>query len=156
VYFFLNLENKKISLNDQRFKNKAIVIEIMGSWCPNCMDETAYLASIYKRYAKHGLEIIGLAYERTSDFERAKKNITRLKSQLQANYEVLITGLTGKDKASESLPFLNKISAFPTTIILDKKHHVKSIYTGFSGPATGKAYEAFKFKFENMIAEVLK
>ena len=70
-------------------------------------------------------------------------------------YDILLTGLTGKDKASESLPFLNGIMAFPTTIFLDKNHQVKSVYTGFSGPATGKAYEKYCLKTENLINNLL-
>lgn len=155
-FSFPNLNNKTVSLNDEKFKNKVIIVQIMGSWCPNCMDETAYLAKLYKQYKGKGLEIISLAYERTSDFEKAKNNVLRLKERYGVEYELLITGLVGKQKASESLSFLNSITAFPTTIILDKNHNVKSIYTGFSGPATGKEYEAYKSKTEVLINSLLK
>lgn len=154
-FSFYNAKNEKISLSDERYKNKPVIIQIMGSWCPNCMDESAYLSKVYKQYNKKGLEIIGLAYERTSDNEKAKSNILRLTKRFDITYEILITGLTGKDKASESLPFLNTVMAFPTTIFLDKNHKVKSIYTGFNGPATGKAYEAYTFKTENLINNLL-
>ncbi len=155
-FSFFNLEKQKVSLSDDKFKNKPVVIQIMGSWCPNCMDETAYLATVYEQYKNQGLKIIALAYERTSDFEKAKNNVTRLKTKFNANYTFLITGLTGKDKATESLSFLNKVSAFPTTIVLDKNHQVKTIYTGFSGPATGKEYGEFKVQFDLVIKELLK
>ena len=157
VYFsFPNLLGKKVSLKDARYKNKAVIIQIMGSWCPNCMDETAYLADLYQRCKPQGLEIIALAYERTPDFKKAVKNISRLKTKFNAQYEFLITGLTGKNKASESLPFLNEVSAFPTTIVLDKNHLVKTIYTGFSGPATEDEHIKFKASFEKLIMNLLK
>lgn len=156
VYFsFPNLNGQTVSLSDEKFKNKVIVIQLMGTWCPNCMDETTYLAQVYKQYKNKGLEVIALAYERTSDFEKAKNNLLRSKKRLAADYEFLITGLNGAAKASESMPFLNKVSAFPTTIILDRNHKVKSIYTGFSGPATGKAYENYKAKTENLLIQLL-
>lgn len=154
-FSFKNGNNQTVSLSDEKFKNKVVIVQIMGSWCPNCMDETAYLAKLYKQYNGKGLEVIGLAYERTSDFEKAKNNISRLKTKFGVEYEVLITGLTGKDKASQSLPFLNGIMAFPTTLILDKTHKVKSVYTGFNGPATGKAYETYTLKTENLINELI-
>ena len=131
------------------------MIQIMGSWCPNCMDETAYLSKVYKQYKNKGLEIVALAYEKTDDFEKNKKNISRLKTKYGVDYEVLVTGLTGKTKASESLSFLNGITAFPTTIILDRKHNVKSIYTGFNGPATGKEFELYKAKTESLLTQLL-
>lgn len=154
-FSFPNLDGKTVTLNNEKFKNKVVIIQLMGSWCPNCMDETAYLAKVYKQYKSKGLEIVALAYERTPDFEKAKNNILRSKKKFGADYEFLITGLSGSAKASESLPFLNKVSAFPTTIILDRKHRVKTIYTGFSGPATGKAYEQYQVKTDNLIQQLL-
>lgn len=154
-FSFYNTKNEKISLSDSKYKDKAVIIQIMGSWCPNCMDESAYLSKVYKQYNKKGLEIIALAYERTSDAERAKNNLTRLSKRFDIGYEILLTGLTGKEKASESLPFLNTVMAFPTTIFLNKNHQVKSIYTGFSGPATGKAYDDYTIKTEKLIGELL-
>lgn len=154
-FSFPNLEKQTVTLNDAKFNNKVVVIQIMGSWCPNCMDETAYLAKVYKQYKNKGLEIVSLAFEKTDDFEKNKKNISRLKAKYGVEYEVLVTGLTGKAKASESLSFLNGITAFPTTIILDRKHNVKSIYTGFNGPATGKEYELYKAKTESLLTQLL-
>ena len=155
-FSFLNLDKIKISLSDNRFKNKPVVVQIMGSWCPNCMDETAYLASVYNEFNKKGLELISVCYERTTDFEKSKENLLRLKKRYNLKHEILITGLTGKESASQSLPFLTKIFAFPTTIVLDKEHHVKTIYTGFSGPATGLEYEKFKLHFENVMTQITK
>lgn len=157
VFFsFNNLLDKKVSLTDLRYKNKPVIIQIMGTWCPNCMDETSYLAGLYNTYSSQGLEIIALAYERTSDLNKVKNNISRLKTKFDARYEFLITGLTGKDKASESLPFLNEITTFPTLIFLDKKHEVKTIYAGFNGPATGAEYTSFKTKLESLVKDLLK
>lgn len=156
VYFtFANTENKKVSLTDERFKDKVVIIQLMGTWCPNCMDETAYLSKLYERYKSKGLEIVGLAYEKTEDFEKAKKNVLRLKNRFNVNYELLITQLSGKAKAAESMPFLSSISAFPTTIILNRQHEVKSIYTGFSGPATGKEYVQYTEKTEHLVEQLL-
>lgn len=170
-FSFSNSSDQTVSLHDDKYKNKPVIVQIMGSWCPNCMDETAYLAKLYKQYTQKGvaafdtvyektntrkIEIIGLAYERTSDPEKAKNNIRRLKERFGVEYEILITGLTGKDKASQSLPFLNGIMAFPTTLILDKNHKVVSVYTGFNGPATGKAYEAYVAKTEALINTLIK
>lgn len=155
-FSFLNLEKKIISIIDKKYENKPVIIQIMGSWCPNCMDESAYLSNIYKQYNKQGLEIIALAFEKTTDYEKAVKQVTRLKNRFKIEYEILITGQTGKDKASETLSALNKISAFPTTIFLNKQHQVVKITTGFSGPATGKDYDAFKQETEVLILNLLK
>lgn len=157
IYFkFPNTKKETISLNDERYKNKVVIVQLLGSWCPNCMDETAYLSQLYKKYKNSGLEIIGLAYERTTDFSKAAELVTRLKKRFDVEYEILITGLSGKDKASENFPMLNKITAFPTTVILDKNGKVNTIHTGFSGPATGKAYNDFTLNTEKLIQELIK
>ena len=153
---FINTEGKQISLTDDRYKNKPVVIQLMGSWCANCMDETAYLSVLYNQYQPKGLEIIALAYERTTDIEKAKNTVLRLKNKFGAQYEFLITGLSGAANAQKSLPFLSSVSAFPTTIYLNKNHEVEKIYTGFSGPATGAAYTKMKESTENLINELIK
>lgn len=155
-FTFPNLDKKITSLNDKKFENKPVIIQIMGSWCPNCMDESAYLAQVYKQYQKEGLEIIALAFEKTSDLEKAKNNLLRLKNKFGMDYEILITQQTGKDKASEVLSALNKITAFPTTIFLNKQHKVVKVHTGFSGPATGAEYEVFKQRTESLIKQLVK
>jgi hypothetical protein len=82
--------------------------------------------------------------------------VKRLKDRLKINYEILIPQKTGKDKAGETMTALNKITAFPTTLFLNKQHQVVKIHTGFSGPATGKEYEIFKERTENLIKSLLK
>lgn len=140
---FKNLEGKNVSLQDEKFKNKVVIIQIMGSWCPNCLDETKFLAPFYDKYNSKGLEVVALAFERTDDFSKAVSNIQRSKTRFNAKYEFLITMKTGKDQASEALPMLNEVMAFPTTIYIDKKGVVRKIYTGFNGPATGDAHTKF-------------
>ncbi|MGQ0828500.1 MAG: peroxiredoxin family protein [Bacteroidota bacterium] len=142
-FSFKNLEGKKVSLSDEKFRNKVVIIQLMGSWCPNCMDETKFLAPLYDKYRSKGLEVLGLAFERTDDFNKAVSNVSRTKKRFNVNYELLITEKTGKDQASKALPMLNKVMAFPTTIYIDKKGLVRKIYTGFYGPATGDNYTRF-------------
>lgn len=153
---FMNFDKKMISLHDKKFENKVVLLQVMGSWCPNCMDESAYLSSIYKTYKEQGLEIVALAFEKTTDFEKAKTQVSRLIKRYDIQYTVLLPLQTGKDKASESLNFVNKISAFPTTIFLNREHKIVKIHTGFSGPATGNEYLRFQQATEGLIKNMLK
>jgi len=154
-FSFPDVNGKQVSLNNKRFENKAMIIQVMGSWCPNCMDESRYFSDLYKQYKNQGLEIIALAFERTDDFEKAKNQLLHMKKRLGMEYELLVTLQSGSQKASEILSPLNKISAFPTAIFLNKQHEVVSIHTGFSGPATGKEYEVFKEETETLIKKLL-
>jgi len=155
-FTFPALDGRKVSFSDKKYKNKIVLVQFLGSWCPNCMDETSYLVSFYEKYKNKGVEIIGLAYERTKDFEREKTNVKRLRDRLNVPYEILVTGFT-KDKAEvlTSLPMLNNFEAFPTLIITDKKGVVRKIHTGFNGPGTGKHYTEFVQEFEKTIDDLL-
>jgi peroxiredoxin len=154
-FSFKNTEGKTVSLKDEKFKNKVVIIQLMGTWCPNCMDETAFLAPFYEKYKTKGLEVVGLAFERTDDFNKAVSNINRTKHRFKANYEFLITMKTGNKQAEEVLPMLNAVMAFPTTIYIDKKGNVRKIYTGFSGPATGEAYSKYVEETTHFVEKLL-
>jgi len=155
-FSFKNTEDKLVSLNDAKYKNKVVIVQLMGTWCPNCMDETKFLAPFYEKYKAQGLEVIALAFERTDDFSKAVSNVERSKKRFNANYDFLITMKTGKDQASEALPMLNAVMAFPTTIYIDKKGVVRKIYTGFSGPATGDAYIKYVEQTTLFVEKLLK
>lgn len=155
-FSYPDLNGKKVSLSDPRFKNKVVIVEIMGSWCPNCMDQTAYLVNYYKKYHKRGVEVVDLAYERTTDFNKSKKALDQEVNHFNIPYPVLVTGYTSnKKETAESLPALSHFMGFPTTIIIDKKGDVRKIYTGFSGPGTGNYYTEFVDGFERLTDELL-
>jgi alkyl hydroperoxide reductase subunit AhpC len=155
-FSFKNTEGKMVSLSDAKYKNKVVIVQLMGSWCPNCMDETKFLSPFYDKNKAKGLDIIGLAFERTDDFNKAVTNVNRMKAKFGAKYDILITMKTGSQQASEALPMLNKVIAFPTTIYIDKKGNVRKIYTGFYGPATGENYLKYQEETNRFIEKLLK
>jgi thiol-disulfide isomerase/thioredoxin len=152
---FKNLAGKKTGINAPKYLNKPVIIQLMGSWCPNCLDETKYLVDLHSRYTKKGMDIIAVAFEKTTDFKKVQAQLTKLKTKLGIKYEILVTELTGKDAASEAFPTLTGIKAFPTTIYLNAKHQVVKIHTGFDGPATGEKYLEFKAETESLINELI-
>lgn len=154
AFSFKDLNGRKVSLTDSRFKNKVVIVQILGSWCPNCMDETAYMINYYKKYHPKGVEVVGLAYERTNDFDRSKQSLLQLKNRFNIPYPLLITGYKPAE-SEKSLPMLKDIIGFPTTIIIDKKGDVRKIHTGFSGPGTGKYYTEFIEEFETLTDHLL-
>lgn len=155
-FSFPDLEGRMTSLEDEKYRNKVIVIQILGTWCPNCMDETRFYADWYRKNREKGAEIIGLAYEVKPDFEYARNRVQTMKEKLQVPYDILIAGTSTTQSASASLPMLNEVISFPTSIIIDKKGAVRRIHTGFSGPATGVHYEEFADDFNRFMKELLE
>ncbi|MEO8150016.1 MAG: TlpA disulfide reductase family protein [Bacteroidia bacterium] len=151
---FPDLDSNMVSFSDKRFKGKVTVIQIMGSWCPNCLDETIFLAPFYEKHKDKKFQIIGLAFEKTNDFKKSVSNVKRLSARYNVQYPILIAGTSNKEDAAKALPMLNKITGYPTTIIIDKKGNVRRIHTGFTGPATGKYYDRFVEEFTLMIEKL--
>lgn len=157
-FTFKDLEGETVSVNDSRFKGKVLIIQLLGSWCPNCMDETTFLNDIYSKYKAKGVEIIGLAYERTADFARSQKSVTNFVRRLQVKYPVLITPVAAADpdNASLTIPQLERIAVFPTTIFADRQGNIKKVHSGFNGPGTGADYQLQQREYVDIIESLLK
>ncbi|MGH8188740.1 MAG: TlpA disulfide reductase family protein, partial [Steroidobacteraceae bacterium] len=158
-FTFADADGKPVSLSDERFRGKVVVVTLGGSWCPNCHDEAAFLTPFYREYRDKGFEIIALMFERHGAFEKAASAVRGYRNDLGIEFTTLIAGLSETGQASEALPSLSGIYGFPTTIFVDKKGVVRDIHVGFSGPATGKYYEehvaAFRSQVDSLLAEVL-
>lgn len=154
-FTFPDLEGNNVSLSDPKFKDKVVIVSILGSWCPNCLDEMEYLSPWYKENKDRGVEIIGLAFERKDDPEYVKTVLSRLVDRYDTTYDILFAGKLGDDATAKALPQVSKIMGYPTTIFIDKKGKVRKIHTGFNGPATGLFYEEFKQDFNKVVDDLL-
>ncbi len=156
-FSFKSPDGNMVSLSDDQFKDKVVVVQILGTWCPNCLDETKFFLSYIKENPTEDLAFIGLSFESARSEERAMMRIQRMIDKLEIPYPVLLAqyGSTDTQLAQEKLPMLDGIRSYPTMIIIDKSGKVHSIHTGFNGPATGKAYEDFKKEFDLEIKSLL-
>ena len=152
---FPDIAGRPRSLGDPELAGPARVVEIFGSWCPNCNDATKYLIELHERYAERGLVVIGLAYELSGEFERDADQVRVYADHHDIPYTVLVAGRYGRDDASRSFPLIDRIRAFPTTIFVDGNGRVRAVHTGFAGPATGEAHRSLREKFERTIEMLL-
>ncbi|HEV2353041.1 MAG TPA: TlpA family protein disulfide reductase, partial [Puia sp.] len=70
---------------------------------------------------------------------------------------MLITGVAVSDpqKTEKTLPMLDNIVDFPTTIFVGKDGKIARIHTGFSGPGTGAHYKEQQQEFRNLVDSLL-
>jgi peroxiredoxin len=157
-FHYPDLDSNVVSINDERFKNKVVVLQLMGSWCANCMDETAFLSDYYDKNKNRGIEMLALAYEYSENFNRSKNSLRKFQQRFNVNYPMLITGVRAGDslRTEKTLPQFTTIRMLPTTIFIGKDGKVKKIHTGFNGPGTGEHYDRFKKEFDATIDELLK
>jgi len=157
-FSFKDIDGKQVSINDNRFKNKVVIVQLMGSWCPNCMDETSFLSDYYNRNKLRGVEIIALAYEYTTDWGRSIKSLKKFQQNFDVQYTILNTEVAVTDslRTQKTLPQLTAIKSYPSSIIIDKKGKIRKLETNFNGPATGEHYAIYKKEFEANINGLLK
>ena len=154
-FSFPSIDGGEVTLEDPRFRNKVVIVQLMGSWCPNCMDETAYLVSLHNKFATEGLEVVSLAFEKSDNAETNIRSLERLREHFSIPYPILIAGNASKKEAAKKLPMLNHVLSFPTTIFIDRDGEVRRIHTGFSGPGTGEYYQEFVQKTDDFVLRLL-
>jgi thiol-disulfide isomerase/thioredoxin len=152
-FSFKNTESKVVSLSDDKYKNKMVIINIMGTWCPNCKDEIEYLKLIKNKYPE--IEIVTIAYERYRDQSKVLEILDNYKTKMDISWPVLHGGYADKKETTQSLGFVDKIYSYPTMILMDKDKQVIDIHTGFNGPATSK-YADFDKEFRKKIEALLQ
>ena len=149
------LNGRKTNL-DLSKNGQLTLIQIMGTWCPNCIDEANLLKELHAAYGKQGLEIIALGFEVGTDTKKQRSRLKRFVKDLQVNYPVYLAGTSSKEAAAAYFPMLNSIMSFPTSILVDEQGKIIAIHTGFSGPATGPAYTELVNKYKQEIENALE
>jgi peroxiredoxin len=154
-FTFPDVDGRPVSLADERFRGKVLVVTIGGTWCPNCHDETAFLVPFYTARRAAGLEVVGVMFEYFPEPAQANSAVRRFQQTFSVNYPLLLAGTTEKDDIAAKLPMIEKLYAYPTTIVIDRKGRVRQVHAGFSGPATGAAYEEWQREFTALIDRLL-
>lgn len=151
---FPDLEGNFRKLGEPELAGKVRVLQVFGSWCPNCHDAALYLTELYEKYRERGLSVVGLAFELTGDFRRDAEQVKRYLRRHGTRYPVLLAGTADKSAATKQLGALDRVRSYPTTIFIDEAGRVRAIHTGFTGPAT-PGYDELRAGFEGMIEKLL-
>jgi peroxiredoxin len=154
-FSFPDLEGRQVSLSDPKYKGKVVIVEVIGTWCPNCTDQTYFLAPWFKQNHERGVEAVAVAFEQEDSFAYFQKVLGKFKQYFDVRYDIVFGGLADKKVATEKLSGLNYMAAFPTTIIIDRKGEVREIYTGYTGTVTGEYHEQYVAKFNALLDELL-
>ena len=155
AYAFPDLDGVERTLADPAFAGRARILQVFGSWCPNCHDAAEYLSELSRRYGPEGLSVVGLAFEHTGDFARDAEQVRRYAARHEVSYPLLVAGLSDKAEAGRALPFLDAVRSYPTTVFLHGDGRVAAVYQGFAGPATGEHHQRLRARFEQLIEDLL-
>jgi thiol-disulfide isomerase/thioredoxin len=151
-FSFPGLDGTVVANTDQRFAGKVVIVNISGSWCPNCHDEAPFLAELYHRYQQRGLEVVSLSFEEGEQL----KNPQRLRAFIKRyhiDYPVLLAG--EPKEAVDKLPQAVNLSAFPTTFFLGRDGLVRGAHAGFAGAASGRFHAEQKAEIVATVERLL-
>jgi len=151
----MKLDKSLYKYPNETLKNKVVLIQIMGTWCPNCLDESNYLRSVNERYPNQ-LEILAVTFETQKTTDEKIEKVKKYKDALNLNYTFLIGGDACKPCAADLFPQLSEIISFPTLIFIDKTGAIRKIHTGFSGPGTVDYYLNFVAETDAFIEALVK
>lgn len=147
-----DLNGKTVTEADARFAGKVVVLNIGGSWCPNCHDEAPFLVELDRDYRRRGLEIVTLSFEEAeqlSDLARLKA----FRAQYGIEYTLLLAGEPGQ--LAEKLPQAVNLNTWPATFFIGRDGKVRGSHAGFASKATGAAHEALKAEMRQTIEKLL-
>lgn len=146
-----NLEGSKTCINNMDKKGK--VIQIFGSWCPNCIDETKFIKE-FKKENKTDVDFYIVSFERGLNEKSSLKSLKKTRDFYEIDYPILIGGLSKSVLVSDIFKSIDNFASFPTTIFINKKGDIVKIHSGFNGPATGLYYKKFKMEFASLIKKI--
>ena len=153
LFFGTNPTGQAEVWNKERLRRggkTGIVVDIMGTWCPNCMDEARLMVSLADSFPD--VQFLTLGYERSTD-SIALMRLTQFKREIGMTWPVLLGGRASKTAAAESIPALDSIHSFPTTVFWPVDGE-PVVHRGFNGPATGEGYARETAFFQSQLARI--
>jgi len=154
-FSFPDLAGQTVSFDDARFRNKVVLVDLFGTWCPNCNDLAPLLSAWHKRYRERGFEVVGLAFEFTGEADRDRRMLQVFRDRYDIEFPLLLAGVSDKAEAAKALPDLSAIKSYPTSVFIGRDGKVHKIHSGFAGPGTGEHYERLVADMEATIEELL-
>lgn len=150
----LDRDGQERAVLDLGLAGRPFIVQVFGSWCPNCHDEGAFLGSRLADYRERGVGYLGLAFELTGRVDRDLEQMGRFVDRHGIDGPVLWMGTANKRDAAEALGLLDAVLSFPTTLFVDAYGEVRAVHSGFSGPATGAEHELLAAEFDRWVDDL--
>jgi thiol-disulfide isomerase/thioredoxin len=154
-FAFPDLQGRIVTNEDSLFRGKVVLVDIFGTWCPNCQDAAPTLLDLYRTYHPRGLEMVSLAYEVTGDTAVDGQLVRRFRDKFGIPWPILLAGVNDTELTAATLPQLAGFTAYPTLLFLDRSGRVRRIHAGFYGPATGAQYTKLQADLRSYVEQLL-
>ncbi|MBY0289329.1 MAG: TlpA family protein disulfide reductase [Mycobacteriaceae bacterium] len=111
------MDDRAIHLSD--FAGKVVVVNIWGSWCAPCRTETPELEKVFDETEPLGVAFLGIDVR--DDRSAAKDFVTDRNVRYPSIFDPSMRSLIALGKGYPT-------SVVPTTLVLDRKHHVAAVF----------------------------
>ena len=154
-YDLLGAGEGKDAIDPLKYVGKVLIIQLFGTWCPNSHDQTKYLVDWHDKNSDRSVAILAASFEANYSQEYGLNRLEDYREMNNIPYDMVLGGRLSKTGAAMPFPFMQRIEAFPTLVILDKLGYVRYVHSYFNGPATGEYYQAFDQRFNAIIDSLL-
>ena len=99
-------------------EGKVVLLDLFGTWCSPCRRSIPLIVSLHQRFSGKDLEVVGLAYERTSDEAQAREKVKAFREEFSIPYTLAL----GPDQAWQELAVKAKAEGVvPTLLLIDRQ-----------------------------------
>lgn len=148
-----DLHKKRITLTSADFAGCVVLLNIFGSWCPSCHEESAMLANWQRRYANLQFKVVSLAFELSSNTDENLETLQQFAAKYHPDFTMLLGGSV--EEAVEKLAPLIRLNAYPTNVFIDRSGQIRGVYPGFIGAAQHQQHQHFIGMHERILKELL-
>ena len=111
-------EGKSVTIG--QWQGKVLLINFWATWCAPCQEEMPHLVEAQRRYADKGLQVVGIAVDKTD-------TVNAYSRKMGINYPILID--EGRGMAL-SKRFGNRAGIVPFTALVDRQGQIVQIVAG--------------------------
>ncbi len=115
-----DLRGKK--LDSSASKGRVLVVSFWATWCAPCLQELPFIEQAYRKWNKHGLDVIAISIDGPETASKINPVVKR------KNFTMPIA----HDRAGSVLAKLNPRGIPPYTLFIDRKQRVAWAHEGYS------------------------
>ena len=124
-----DLSGELVRSTDGRFQGKVVLVTLWGSWCPPCVSEIPTFNGLMERHGPEGLEIVAIAFEKTTDPDVRRVHLRDFSREHGVGYLVLDGGSTSD--FGTALPMVDDVEGLPVEILIGRDGHVADVRNGY-------------------------
>jgi thiol-disulfide isomerase/thioredoxin len=131
-----------------KYRGKPTLAIIFATWCSSCNDAYPYFKQLYATYHPRGLEVLGVAYDLSTDEKMNLAQLDNFRKKYQIPWELLQVPCTPETWAKAMPPEIEGWDGLPIMLLIRADGTVATTLGGWFGPATGAEGEKLRAGFE--------